>query len=348
MADHGAVAGRRAVARVVVMFDQRLGQRDQRTRPRQVVPRGDGVARMIGAQRVDPAVKKFPILRQVGIGAQQVARPRPGRRVEADHRGRAHRLPQAGRDQDVADGVALGLEKQRPVGVKLGERGGEAGFEHLLGRLSARAPAEIGAAVVRQPFEVDHLRAGRLHMGKELCLAGAGAAVDQDRRHGQVRIVEHGLHQPPIRLVAALQHADPPADLFEDRREGARSLAAPPAIDEGSPAAVAIRQRAFEMGGGIARDQRGADLAGEETVLPHVDRADAGAFRIRQDGQVDRTGQMILGEFGGGAHVDDLVEGQGVEGGEIGDGMAHGAARCRSRGRGQGVRRPFTPGAWWR
>jgi hypothetical protein len=67
------------------------------------------------------------------------------------------------------------------------------------------------------------------------------------------------------------------------------------------------------MGGGIARDQRGTDLAREKTVLPDIDRADAGPLGIRQDRQADCAGDVILGIFRGRAHVDDLIKGQDGE-----------------------------------
>ena len=79
------------------------------------------------------------------------------------------------------------------------------------------------------------------------------------------------------------------------------------------------------MGGGISKDQRRADLARLEGRNLLVDRADAGAFLVVQDGKADRARHVIFGEFGRAAHVDDGI---GIGGEELVEGKfdaRHGA-----------------------
>jgi len=58
----------------------------------------------------------------------------------------------------------------------------------------------------------------------------------------------------------------------------------------------------------IRADQRGADFLRIEGGDLLVDRTDAFAFGVVQHRQVDRTGDVILGEFALGTDVDNLVK----------------------------------------
>jgi hypothetical protein len=126
-----------------------------------------------------------------------------------------------------------------------------------------------------------------------------GAGPGPDTRHDQ---------RPP-RLVAALDPADAPADLLPGWWRS-RPNAARPASNR--PGAASRRrksgQRPGDMARGIGRDHGAAQLAGVKGGNLLVDGADLRAFRVGQDRQVDRAGQVILGEFRGGAGVDQHVE----------------------------------------
>ena len=174
-----------------------------------------------------------------------------------------------------------------------------------------------------EPLKVDHLCPEGCKMGQKMGLAGAGAAVDKADGGGKRFFIKRAGDEAAVGLIAALDGVGLPADLLQDDGEGARTLTAAPAIDQRTPAAVTIRKRALKMGGGIARDEGCADLAREKTVLLHIDRAHAGAFLVREDGKIERAGDVILCEFGGGSDVDHLVKGQSGERRETIEGNGH-------------------------
>ena len=58
----------------------------------------------------------------------------------------------------------------------------------------------------------------------------------------------------------------------------------------------------------IARHQRRPDPARQEPAFLHVDGSHPRPLGIVEHRQVHRAGQPVLGEFGGRAHVDHLVE----------------------------------------
>ena len=60
----------------------------------------------------------------------------------------------------------------------------------------------------------------------------------------------------------------------------------------------------------ILGDQGRTDLARGKGADLFVNRAHLGPFGIIQNRQVDRAGDVILGVFGGGAHIDDVVKTQ--------------------------------------
>ena len=62
------------------------------------------------------------------------------------------------------------------------------------------------------------------------------------------------------------------------------------------------------MPGNISGHQRGAELLRLEGRDLLVDRADAHALLVVEHRAGDRAGHVVLGEFGGRAHVDDLVK----------------------------------------
>ena len=62
------------------------------------------------------------------------------------------------------------------------------------------------------------------------------------------------------------------------------------------------------MVGHVARDVGGADPARIELRGLDIDGPDFGPFGVAQHRQVDRAGDVILGELRGAAHVDDEIE----------------------------------------
>ena len=68
--------------------------------------------------------------------------------------------------------------------------------------------------------------------------------------------------------------------------------------------------------GDVAGHMGRADAVGAQPRLLDIDRPHLGALGVIEHRQVDRSGQVILGEFAGAAHIDDLVEGR--QGGGVG------------------------------
>ena len=90
--------------------------------------------------------------------------------------------------------------------------------------------------------------------------------------------------------------------------ERGAAAAAAPAIDERPPGAWALRKRRIEVMRDVAADQRGAYFLGIERGHLLVDGTHARALLIVQHRAVERAGDMVLREFGRGAHVDYLVK----------------------------------------
>ena len=156
----------------------------------------------------------------------------------------------------------------------------------------------------RQPLEVQHLHAASPEDLQQRGLGGAGIAVEQHQRMRHPPLVERAIDQPAIALISALDILRAPADLAQHPGKRPRPLAAAPAIDQRPPAARLVLQHRLDMARGIVEHQRGTDLAGAERAVLLVEGADARALLVVEHGQVDRAGQVILGVFGGAAHVD--------------------------------------------
>jgi len=159
-----------------------------------------------------------------------------------------------------------------------------------------------------QPFEVDDLDPARREPVQKVGLGGTGIAVQQDQPMRKWLIIKHIMHKTAKGLIAARDGIGPPADLSEDRGNRTGPLPAAPAMNQRTPAAIAIRQRGFKVMRDVAGDEGGADLAGGEGRDLLVNRADPGAFLVGQGGQVERAGDMILGKFGRRADVDHVIE----------------------------------------
>ena len=134
--------------------------------------------------------------------------------------------------------------------------------------------------MLRQPLQINDLNTALRQTGQNIGLGGAGVAIEQDQAMGQGRIVQGGTDQPPIGHISTLNRIRPPADLLQDRGKRPRPLPAPPAIDEGSPCAIVLRQRSFDMGRHIAGDHDRTDLAGVKGADLLVDRTNRRPFIV--------------------------------------------------------------------
>ena len=162
--------------------------------------------------------------------------------------------------------------------------------------------------MVRQPFQIEHLRALRFQSVKDRRFARPCIAVEQHETMRQSILIEHSNDLAAITAVATLQHIRAPANLRQDRRETARTLAPAPTIDQRLPATLFVSQLRLDVLRSVTRDDCSAKLAGEKRALLHVDRADLGTFFIAHHREVNRARHMILCELCGRAHVDHRIK----------------------------------------
>jgi hypothetical protein len=174
-----------------------------------------------------------------------------------------------------------------------------------------------------QALEVDGLHAARGEPAEDVGLGRPGVAVEQDHLRLRTGLVEPRAHVGAVGLVAALEQRHRPADLGQHRGHGVRALAAAPAVDQRREVLGPLGQRALQVGGDVSGDMRRAEAPGEQPRLLDIDGPDLGALGVVQHRQVLGPGDMVLGELGRAAHVDDRVEAlqrRRVDGVEMPDG----------------------------
>ena len=188
-------------------------------------------------------------------------------------------------------------------------------------------PPEAAAAVMGQPLEVDHGHAALPQGQQQLGLARAGASTQQPQRPGTLELGQNPL---AVGLVAALQHqgcqAQPP-------RQPGDAVGAHPTAPALQPQGLTgAGGRPFGQARGQALQPRShqGQAAQHRRLAPPllVQRADLGPFGVVEQGQVDRAGNVALGELGRTAHIQqraggrqERIAGQGVQGGLPGDRM---------------------------
>ena len=117
----------------------------------------------------------------------------------------------------------------------------------------------------------------------------------------------------PVRSIAAFELHCAPADFVQHVGERTAALSAAPAVHEGPPFARPRGESGVEHGRDVARDDRGAELAGRER-RGRVERTHAGALGVVEHRMVRRRRDAILRELGGAAHVDAVgVLGEGID-----------------------------------
>ena len=221
----------------------------------------------------------------------------------------AHRLQKCVGHLQRADLAAFRLDENRLGESQPLQHGEEAALEHFLRGLEfVRQAAQYRALVCRQGFQVEHLRALCGEGFEQAALAAAGGASDDAIGVATRQIRQFCDDVAAVGLVAAFQRAGVPADLMQHVRHGAAALAAAPAIDQRAPAARLVEKARLDVPGDVARNQRRPDLLGGEGRVLLVERADAGALLVGEHRAIDRAGHVVFGEFGGRAHVYDLVK----------------------------------------
>ena len=125
-------------------------------------------------------------------------------------------------------------------------------------------------------------------------------------------VIERTDHKAAEGFVPPIDRLRPPTNFLQHPGKCARALPAPPAINKRPPAAFMVREPLFDVIGCIAKDKRSPAFARGEGGNLLVLSPDKGAFPIVQNRQVDRAGDVILGEFRGAPYVDDRIEPNGV------------------------------------
>ena len=231
------------------------------------------------------------------------------RGVDAHAVGGAHAMDQRLGHAQVADLAALGFHVDRARGIQAPHRIPQAGLERFLRRLRAIRPAaEQRTAMSGDGFEIEHLATGGRQCADQAGLARAGGTTHHTERQPRRQHLEFRHHMPTKCPVAAVELPRVPADGAQDGGHRAAAHAAAPAVDQRLPAALVTRERLLDVLRDVARDQRGADLAGEERRLLHVHRADAGALGVVEHRNIDGAGQVVERKFGGRTHVEQGVE----------------------------------------
>jgi hypothetical protein len=132
--------------------------------------------------------------------------------------------------------------------------------------------------MARHALQIDDLATGGSDLSEHFRFRSASVAVEQNDTMSHRGL--HGVvHHAPPRLVATCHHTHPPTDLRQNGSERARALAAPPAVYHRPPRFTVIGERAFDVSGGIARNESSAHSSRLKSALLLVDAADARARR---------------------------------------------------------------------
>ena len=250
-------------------------------------------------QMAELGLERPGVVAQVRIVAQQERDARRVAGVDAYAARGAHAFDHRLGHVQPADLAAFGFGIHRARRVKAGQRGVQSCFEGLLtGLLDAGQGAEHRALVRRQPFEIEDLRTLRRQRVQHCRLGAAGGAADNAQIQRCRQGVEPVEHVAAKALVAALQLAGVPADHAQPGHERAAALPAAPAIHQRPPVFGLMLEMRVQMARHVRRHQRAADAPRLEGGDLLVDRAHAGALVVVEHRHVDRTGDVIVSEFG--------------------------------------------------
>lgn len=264
---------------------------------------------------VDEAAQAFQsgregggVVAQIGVIVEQVGEPRLLRGADFDARCGAHGLYQGVGQGAGSDFAAFGFDVDDFLWVEALDPVGEAAFKPFLRRLRAvRQAAKDGAFVHGQGFEIERLHASRGQRGKQPRFAAAGRAAD----HAPLEFCGQGCQQvddvPSPCLVAARELSGAPADQLEPVRGAHAPHAAAPAVDERPPVFGVVAEMHLQHRSDVSCHQGCAQFSGIERRL-RVEQADFVALFVVQNGTIQRAGNMIFREFGGGTDVDDFIE----------------------------------------
>ena len=131
-----------------------------------------------------------------------------------------------------------------------------------------------------QSLKVEGLNTTSGKARQDLGLGCAGVTIQKNEPVWQRFVMQHRVYEPTKRHIATLDSFGPPSDLGQDGPKDTRALAPAPAINQGTPTAVLVPQRAFDVRGHVAHDHPRTNLAGIERANLLVDRTDFCALGI--------------------------------------------------------------------
>ena len=162
--------------------------------------------------------------------------------------------------------------------------------------------------MLRQRFEVQHLRTGIIQRGQQARFARASGTANHAplQRSNPARYVLH--HCSAKRFVAAFQQGDLEAYLVQHQRQRAAALAAAPAVGKRLPVLGFVNHFALNVPRDITRRNRRTAFFGFKRVDLLVSSADEVALFIIERGPVHGARQMVLSVFTFTARVDEGVK----------------------------------------
>ena len=184
----------------------------------------------------------------------------------------------------------------------------------LRGLRHAAQRAQQRAAVSRQAFQVQHLRAALGHALQQARLGAAGGAAQHHQRQGGAGLRDALDDVAAPALVAARELLRVPADQAQPVHHRAAAQAAAPAVDQRLPVRGLVGEALAQVARQVGRHHRAAHAPGLEGASLLVDGADDAALVVVEHRAVDGAGDVVERELRGRARVD-----QGVEAGDVGD-----------------------------
>ncbi len=107
--------------------------------------------------------------------------------------------------------------------------------------------------MVRQRFEIEHLRSCHDQLLQQATFAAARRAADDPETKLLRKLVEFGDDSSPKRPIATFELSRRPANAAEDVRHRGAAIAAAPAVDERPPRLRFVGEAAFQMVRDVAR-----------------------------------------------------------------------------------------------
>lgn len=261
-------------------------------------------------ESVELGFQAIGVIEEVGVVGGEEAGPIRKGEADLDDLCLAETFPEGAGAVEAADAVGLGLGEDGAVGVVVPEVLPEFAFEGFLaGLLAGGGVTEDGAFVVGVTFEVEDLRALFLKGVKEFCFPATGESGENDEGwlFAGEDVFQVGDEPLAPGFVSAFDDTGAPSDGTEDEGHRLGAEVAAPAVDEGGVVPGFVGEISLEVMVDVFGDEGGAEATGGEGVLG-VEEPDVVPLLVREDGEVDGTGKVVLPEFGWCADVDDLVE----------------------------------------